>query len=127
MHLQSTSRPAEIGLRCSSVRCWRNWGMRMRQSMSSGVVIELVYDRACPNVDRARAMIRTALGEVGVEATWTEWDRDSADTPPNLRHYGSPTVLVNGRDVGCDENAPAVSDANSCRIYVDEGGCICGA
>lgn len=95
--------------------------------MSSRVVIELVYDRDCPNVDRARAMIRTALSEVGVEATWTEWDRDGADTPPNLRHHCSPTVLVNGRDIGCDENAPAVSDANLCRICLDECGCICGA
>jgi mercuric ion transport protein len=97
------------------------------QRATSSVQIELVYDSTCPNVDRARSMIRMALGELGEPLEWIEWDRDSASTPAELRHYGSPTVLVNGHDVGCDENAPAVADANSCRIYMDDCGCLCGA
>jgi mercuric ion transport protein len=88
--------------------------------------VELVYDSDCPNVERARAMIRTALGEVGAEVRWTEWDRADVATPEGLQHYGSPTVLVNGHDVGCDENEAAESDGQSCRVYMDESGCLCG-
>lgn len=89
--------------------------------------VDLVYDRDCPNVERARSMIRRALVEVGAAVSWREWDREDAGTPAEFRNYGSPTVLVNGQDVGCDENDEARSDANSCRVYVDECGCMCGA
>ena len=89
--------------------------------------IELVFDRDCPNADRARSMIRIALRETGEHSVWAEWDREDPATPPELRRFGSPTVLVNGQDVGCDENGAAQSDANSCRVYMDECGCICGA
>ena len=97
------------------------------QHVSNGLRIELVYDRGCPNVERARTMIRAALAEVGAEMEWTEWDREDQATPAELRNYGSPTVLVNGGDVGCDENDAAQSDAISCRVYMDDCGCLCGA
>jgi mercuric ion transport protein len=92
----------------------------------SGFRVELVYDRDCPNIERARAIIRAALGEIGAEPCWTEWDRSDAATPVELRGYGSPTVLVNGRDVGCREYAPAEADAKSCRVYADDCGRLAG-
>jgi hypothetical protein len=91
------------------------------------VRVDLIYERGCPNIERARMMIRAALLDVGADPEWQEWDRDDPKTPLPLRRYGSPTVLVNSRDVGCDENEAAKSDANSCRIYFDETGCACGA
>ena len=95
--------------------------------MTGALLIELIYDRTCPNVDRARAMIRSALEQVGASSAWTAWDRDEDSTPRDLRGFGSPTVLVNGRDVGCDLTEDARADANSCRVYMDECGCLCGA
>lgn len=89
--------------------------------------IDLIYDRDCPNIDAARSRIRDAIAQVADEGSWHEWDRADANTPPELRNYGSPTVLVNGRDVACADNEAAQSDANSCRIYVDACGCVCGA
>ena len=89
--------------------------------------VELVFDPDCPNVDRARAAIRAALKTIGLPEQWQEWDRGSAKTPVHLRKLGSPSVLVDGRDVGCREGETADADANSCRIYMDECGCICGA
>jgi hypothetical protein len=89
--------------------------------------IQLVYDKTCPNVDRARAAIRAALLAVGAPLEWEEWERGAADTPAVLRNLGSPSVLVNGRDVGGDERAAARADANSCRVYMNQNGCLCGA
>ena len=99
----------------------------MTQQMTSALQIELVYDRDCPNVEDARAMIQAALAEVGAEVSWTEWDREDVRTPQHLRNYGSRTVLVNGRDVVSGENESTQSDANSCRVYMGDGDCVCGA
>lgn len=76
--------------------------------------IEVVYFTGCPHVDAARAAVRGALAEAGLEARWREWNRDDPRTPAALRGYGSPTVLVDGRDVD-----PAPADANCCRLYAD--------
>ncbi len=89
--------------------------------------VELVIDYGCPNVERARAAIREALKTLGFPEKWKEWDRDSEETPRHLRMLGSPSVLVNGLNVGCSDGETAHADANSCRIYVDESGCVCGA
>lgn len=91
------------------------------------LLIELVYDPDCPNVDGAREAIREALGILGASSSWREWDRSDMRTPPALRTLGSPSVLVNGRDIGCDETEATAAEANSCRIYTDASGCICGA
>lgn len=98
----------------------------MIQPMTS-VQVELVYDRDCPHVDEARATIRAALEAAGSEIDWREWDREDSRTPEELRGYGSPTVLVNGRDVVGVGNESTASDANSCRVYFDESSRICGA
>jgi mercuric ion transport protein len=91
------------------------------------LTVELVYDRGCPNVDQARERISAALREVGAPPSWSEWDRAGDATPASLRNFGSPTVLVNGQDVSGDQNAGAKADANSCRVYRDDCGCVCGA
>jgi hypothetical protein len=88
--------------------------------------IELVYDSDCPNADRARDAIRTALRAVGAPEIWKEWNRGVPDTPQALRGFGSPTVLVDGRDVGGDGGRSTDADSSSCRIYVDEAGRISG-
>jgi hypothetical protein len=97
------------------------------QPATSHFSVELVYDRDCPNVERARVGIRTALCEIGAEPRWTEWERDDAATPDELRGYGSPTVLVNGRDAGGVDAGPAETGAKCCRVYVDDRGRSCGA
>jgi mercuric ion transport protein len=89
--------------------------------------IELFYDPECPNVVLARSAIREALSILGAPEVWQEWDRGSIQTPGDRRQLGSPSVLVDGRDVGCDGGSLANADANSCRVYVDGCGCICGA
>jgi mercuric ion transport protein len=89
--------------------------------------IEMVYDPECPNVERARIAIRGALTAIGAPLAWREWDCSDVGTPDGLRAIGSPSVLVNGHDVGYGAGSVAQADANACRIYRDDCGCICGA
>lgn len=85
--------------------------------------VELVYDRDCPNVDAARAVLRCAFAEIGVAPAWKEWDRKARDAPHYVRGYGSPTILVNGKDVaGVEPRA----GADCCRLYRSDEGGLCG-
>ncbi len=70
--------------------------------------IELVYFDGCPNADEARSN----LGAVLAGESWEEWNLSSADTPEQFRCFGSPTVLVDGRDVTGDGGT---TSAMACR------------
>lgn len=85
--------------------------------------VELVYDADCPNVEEARAALRLACAQAGVSAAWVEWDRKGAESPAHVRSYGSPTILVNGRDVA---DTPPPTDADCCRVYMDGNGSLRG-
>ncbi len=76
--------------------------------------VELIYDRDCPNVEAARAVLLRAFVETGVPASWAEWDRQAPESPERVRGYGSPTILVNGHDVA---GAAPGSGADCCRVY----------
>jgi hypothetical protein len=80
--------------------------------------LELIYDADCPNIDDARAQIRAALTAAGLPLEWREHDRADPDAPAYARQHGSPTVLVNDRDVAGDTPAQAAS----CRIYINGQG-----
>ena len=82
--------------------------------------VDLVCDPGCPNVDGARDVLTRALQAAGAPAVWTEWSTDDADCPDRCRGYGSPTILVNGKDVapGPHEWKPrSEGAAPRCRVY----------
>ena len=81
--------------------------------------IELIYDADCPNVAAAREHLREALARAGASPDWKEWDRADPEGPPYVRRYGSPTILVDGRDVG---GLPPSDGSASCRIYTSTAG-----
>jgi len=85
--------------------------------------VQLIYDRDCPNVLDARANLVKALAASGREARWTEWDRSAPDSPPDVRGYGSPTILVDGKDVA---GSPASEGNPSCRLYRNRAGRFAG-
>lgn len=80
--------------------------------------VEFIFDKDCPNVKETRANLMRAFSKVGITATWKEWDRNSDKSPNYARKYGSPTILVNGKDI---VDVTPESDANCCRLY-DGGG-----
>lgn len=84
--------------------------------------IELIYDADCPNIVAARSQLTHAVKDAGIESVWQEWDRGDHNAPDYVRTYGSPTILVDGKDVVVSDNP----DAGCCRIYVDETGAMRG-
>ncbi len=78
------------------------------------LAIELIYDLDCPNVNQARAQLLRAFAEAGREPRWSEWNREASDSPPHAARYGSPTILVGGKDV---IDAAPMSGSASCRLY----------
>lgn len=79
--------------------------------------VDLLFFPECPNVGVARDQLRRAFAAVGLPPAWNEHDISAADAPKALRGYGSPTILVNGRDVTGD----APTGGAACRIYAGSG------
>lgn len=86
--------------------------------------IELVYDSNCPNAEGARGNLRLALGQTGMKTGWDEWERNDPDLPDRFMNYGSPTILINGKDI---IESLSESDGDSCRLYKDSKGMMRGA
>lgn len=80
--------------------------------------VELIYDRDCPNVDEARRELTAALREEGLTVGWEEREQGGTRLDQEAI-FGSPTVIVDGRDVVAESPAPHSYGASSCRIYVD--------
>jgi mercuric ion transport protein len=87
------------------------------------LTVELIYDTNCPNVKDARAQLLRAFAETGLQPHWQEWDHGAPESPPRVRAYGSPTILVNGQDIA---DASPSAGADCCRLYVDDGGRLRG-
>jgi hypothetical protein len=67
--------------------------------MPTPPLVELVYFPGCPHVEVARAALRVALERSGLAPVWQEWDQTTQAAPAHVHWLGSPTVLVDGRDV----------------------------
>ncbi|HEX9744253.1 MAG TPA: hypothetical protein VGB30_02395 [bacterium] len=76
--------------------------------------IELIYDNICPNVEAAREVLSNALEQSGLPGKWDELNKDDGECPKHAKYYGSPTILVNGKDVAGLEPD---SGMDCCRIY----------
>lgn len=82
-------------------------------SMMSKPMVDFIYDADCPNVAAARANLLRAFADVGIAASWSEHRIGSPNAPERLRGYGSPTVLVDGRDAAGGQPTAEVC----CRLY----------
>ena len=79
--------------------------------------VVLLYEGSCPNVREARSNLLRAFSMAKVPASWREVDVDAEDTPEEWRAFGSPTIMVDGQDVG--GGAPA--EGATCRLYEENG------
>ncbi len=80
------------------------------------MIVELIYDLACPNVDATRENLLKAFAKTALTAKWQEWDRNAPDSPNYVQQYGSPTLLINGQDIVGEKP----TSNNCCRIYQDD-------
>ncbi|MCB9492475.1 MAG: cation transporter [Dehalococcoidia bacterium] len=75
--------------------------------------IQLLYFEGCPNLERARAALRDAMAAEQIDQVVEEVDVESATTPESLRGWGSPTILIDGRDL----TGAARTTGAACRLY----------
>ena len=81
------------------------------------VTVDLVYSPDCPNVSLARTNLLFAFARAGIKPTWSEHRIGDPDAPQRTRGFGSPTILVDGRDVAGEAPSAEVS----CRLYEGTG------
>lgn len=83
--------------------------------------VELIYDADCPNVAAAREALMRGFVAAGVTPRWSEYL--SAEAPAYARRLGSPTILVDERDVSAGTEP---SPEACCRIYETGDGRFAG-
>ena len=85
--------------------------------------VELIYDADCPNVTETRTRLVEAFAAAGLAPQWQEWRRGNQDSPEYTRRFGSPTILVDGRDIS---STTAMDGSGACRVYAHTTGRIAG-
>lgn len=86
------------------------------------MTLQLLTFPGCPNAAAARAVVKQALDSLGLDIPIEEVDVTASDTPLQLKRWGSPTILVDGRDVAQGEPSGA-----SCRVYRTSDGRSAGS
>ena len=79
------------------------------------MTVEILYLEGCPNHGPARELVQRTLAELGMRADVQS--RAVLDGSAMEGFAGSPTILINGRDV-----EPAVATGIACRIYANGTG-----
>ena len=67
-------------------------------------------------MEEARREITAALREEGLPEHWEEWGQVVA---ADEQTFGSPTVIVDGRDVASGEVVRRTESGSRCRVYTD--------
>lgn len=86
------------------------------------VNVKFLYYEECPSHEVALDRLRQVLAEEGIQAEIEIIKVETDEQAQRLRFIGSPTILVNGRDID-----PPPSDAHyalTCRAYRLEDGRI---
>jgi len=77
--------------------------------------VELIYEKTCPNIQAAREQLIKAFTQAGITPHWSEWESNEPETPDYARAYGSPTILVEGKDVSGEQSTDTPV---CCRVYL---------
>ena len=89
-------------------------------------MIEFQFFDGCPNADNTLQNLRITMGEQGITKDHLKLTEvPNIESAKRVNFQGSPTILVNGKDIYTDELP--IGFSYSCRIYIFEGeqtGCI---
>lgn len=75
--------------------------------------VQLLTFPECPSAEEARRRLQDVVQAMHLQVNIEEIDVHGADCPPQLRHWGSPTILVEGVDVASGQ----AQDGTACRLY----------
>ena len=81
--------------------------------------IDLVYDADCPHKELARANIKVSLSNYAGEIDLHEWSSSDPKCPPHVLGFGSPTILIDKREI---TGMLSVAGMRGCRIYRTSNG-----
>lgn len=101
------------------VQFWMRWKIRTFEV----ALVEIIYEKDCPNVESTRSHLLQAFSRAKVKPHWQEWEINDIAAPDYVRQYGSPTVLVNHKDI--DESGSSKNPAQ-CRLYKQSDSSISG-
>lgn len=76
------------------------------------LLVQLLYFPDCPNVEATRRTLAQAMSTIKDAPIVAELDVTAPSTPPHLRGWGSPTVLIDGVDI-----AGGHPSESCCRLY----------
>jgi mercuric ion transport protein len=85
--------------------------------------VEFIYEKECPNVELTRSQLLQAFSKLKIKPHWMEWEISDVSAPDYVRHYGSPTILINGKDIGESENP---LNPQQCRLYINSDNTMSG-
>jgi len=86
-------------------------------------LVEFIYEKNCPNVELTRSKLLQAFSKLNIKPHWQEWEINDNDAPAYVRRYGSPTILINGKDVDESSN---LNNPLQCRLYAQSDNSISG-
>ena len=86
-------------------------------------LVEFIYEKNCPNVELTRSKLLQAFSKLNIKPHWQEWEINDNDAPAYVRRCGSPTILINGKDV--DESSDSKNPLQ-CRLYAQSDNSISG-
>jgi mercuric ion transport protein len=102
-----------------NVPFWTLWKRRLIDM----TLVEFVYEKNCPNIEPTRSILLQAFSKLKMKPHWMEWEISDVSTPGYVRRYGSPTILINGKDVGESEN---LAKPEQCRLYTQPDNSLSG-
>ncbi len=86
-------------------------------------LVEFIYEKNCPNVEPTRSLLLQVFSKLKIKPHWTEWEINDVSAPAYVRRYGSPTILINSKDVDGSGNK---SNPEQCRLYTQSDNSISG-
>ncbi len=90
--------------------------------MVRDITVEFLAFDGCPLAPRALAHLELAIEQLRdrLQVAIRQVDLMAPATPESMKRWGSPTILLNQRDISGVEPG----DANCCRIYPGPGGVL---
>jgi len=75
--------------------------------------IEFIYFEGCPNHEPALNELKAAIDQLKIIEKIKIWNSEDPSSPERASHYGSPTILIDEKDLFGAEPSPNPS----CRLY----------